>query len=266
MLEIVIADDEPAARRRLKRLLAGNPSVSIVGEFADGASAIEGIRRLRPDVALLDIQMPERDGLEVAEAVSDADGPAIVFVTAYDQYALKAFEVHAVDYLVKPVEASRLRDTLGRIERRAADPRGGAQELTRLTRLIEDIRAAQSSNPSAGRPPLDRLLVAVDGSSFLLPTAEIDWIEAAGNYVRIHRGANAVMMRESLTAIEGTLDPRLFARIHRGAIVNIARIREIQPWFSGAAIMILSTGQRLTVSRSHRKAFEARFGVVESES
>lgn len=265
MLEIVIADDELAARRRLKRLLASNPNVSVVGEFSDGASAIEGIRRLRPDVALLDIQMPERDGLEVAEAVNDADGPAVVFVTAYDHYALRAFEVHAVDYLVKPIEASRLRDTLARIERRLSDPRAGTPELKRLTRLVEEIRTTQSSLPSVGRRPLDRLLVAVDGSSFLLPAAEIDWIEAAGNYVRIHRGANTVMMRESLTAIEGNLDPRLFARIHRGAIVNIARIREIQPWFSGAAIMILSTGQRLTVSRSHRKAFEARFGVVENE-
>jgi len=188
-----------------------------------------------------------------------------VFVTAYDQYALRAFEVHAVDYLVKPVEASRLRDTLARIEDRRADPRATTRDLSRLTQLIEDIRTAQSSSSSAKRRPLDRLLVAVDGSSFLLPAAEIDWIEAAGNYVRIHRGANAVMMRESLSAIEASLDPRLFARIHRGAIVNIARVREIQPWFSGAAIMILSNGQRLTVSRSHRKAFEARFGIFESE-
>ena len=265
MLEIVIADDELAARRRLKRLLAASPNVSVVGEFSDGASAIDGIRRLRPNVALLDIQMPEHDGLEVAQAVNDANGPAIVFVTAYDQYALRAFDVHAVDYLVKPIEPARLRDTLARIERRAAEPRADAHELTRLMRLIEELRTAQSSSLSGTRPPLERLLVAVDGSSFLIPTSEIDWIEAAGNYVRIHRGASAVMMRESLTAIEANLDPRLFARIHRGAIVNVTRIREIQPWFSGAAIMILSTGQRLTVSRSHRKTFEARFGLLESD-
>jgi len=263
MLEIVIADDELAARRRLKRLLGGNPNVSIVGEFADGASAIEGIRRLRPDVALLDIQMPEHDGLDVAAAVNGTHGPAIVFVTAYDQYALRAFEVHAVDYLVKPVEATRLRETLARIETRAREPRANTLELARLTQLIEEVRVAQAN--ATVRQPLDRLLVAVNGSSFLIPTSEIDWIEAAGNYVRVHRGSSAVMMRESLTAIEANLDSRQFARVHRGALVNIARIREIQPWFSGAAIIILATGQRLTVSRSHRKTFEARFGILSSE-
>jgi two-component system LytT family response regulator len=258
MLSIVIVDDELAARRRLKRILAAEPNVSIVGEFSDGASAIDGIRRLAPDVALLDIQMPERNGLEVAAAVSPTGGPAVVFVTAYDQYALRAFDVHAVDYLVKPIDAFRLRDTLTRIEHRTGN-KDSRNALARLTRLIEELQPAQTR--IAERRPLDRLLVTVDGSSFLLPTAEIDWIEASGNYIRVHRGTTAVMMRESLAAIEANLDPHQFARVHRSAIVNIARIREIQPWFSGAAILILANGQRLTVSRSHRKEFEARFGI-----
>ena len=260
MLQIVIADDELAARRRLKRLIGERPGFSVVGEFADGTTAIEGIRRLKPDVAILDIQMPERDGLDVASAVAEG-GPAILFVTAFDTYALRAFEVHAVDYLVKPVDAARLHATLDRLQPRTNDAR--TTEFARLTQLIEELRQAQRDGvPNADRRrPRDRLLVATDGRSVVIPTADIDWIEAAGNYVRLHRGASALMMRESLASIEASLDENLFARIHRGAVVNISKIREVQPWFSGAAILILTTGQRLTVSRSYRKQFEARFGI-----
>jgi two-component system LytT family response regulator len=264
MLNIVIADDELAARRRIRRLLATDANVSIVGEFSDGASAIEGIRRLAPDVALLDIQMPERDGLEVAAAVSSPSGPVVVFITAFDQYALRAFDVHAVDYLVKPIDAARLHETLARIQSRASESRSTSGELARLSRLIEELRAGQST-ATRERRPLDRLLVSVNGSSVVVPAAEIDWIEAQGNYVRIHRGSAALMMRESLTSIEENLDPHLFARVHRGAVVNVSRIKEVQPWFSGASILILLNGQRLTVSRSHRRGFEARFGVQSEE-
>jgi two-component system LytT family response regulator len=264
MLNIVIADDELAARRRIRRLLSTDATVSIIGEFSDGASAIEGIRRLAPDVALLDIQMPERDGLEVASAVSSAAGPAVVFITAFDHYALRAFDVHAVDYLVKPIDAARLHETLARIRSRASGARSADGELARLARLIEELRAGQSP-PAKERRPLDRLLVSVNGSSVIVPAAEIDWIEAQGNYVRIHRGATALMMRESLSSVEANLDPHLFARVHRGAVVNVSRIKEVQPWFSGASILILLNGQRLTVSRSHRREFEARFGVRDGE-
>jgi two-component system LytT family response regulator len=264
MLTIVIADDELAARRRIRRLLSTDANVSIIGEFSDGASAIDGIRRLAPDVALLDIQMPERDGLEVASAVSSPAGPSVVFITAFDQYALRAFDVHAVDYLVKPIDAARLHETLARIRARAAGARQADGELARLSRLIEELRAGQSA-PAKERRPLDRLLVSVNGSSVIVPASEIDWIEAQGNYVRIHRGSAALMMRESLSSIEANLDPHLFARVHRGAVVNVSRIKEVQPWFSGASILILLNGQRLTVSRSHRREFEARFGVQNEE-
>jgi two-component system, LytTR family, response regulator len=259
MLRLVIADDELAARRRLKRLLDAHRDYVIVGEFSDGQSAIDGIRHLRPDVALLDIQMPEQDGLEVAEAVSGPEGPAIVFVTAHDAYALRAFEVHAVDYLMKPIDAGRLEHTLERLHPResAAQP---YPDLARLTALIEDIRRSQHEDATPRRH-LERLLVTVDGRSILVATAELDWIAASGNYVRLHRGQSAFMLRESLASIEQSLDPALFARVHRGAIVNISRIKEVQPWFSGAAVLILSTGQRLTLSRSYRKQFEARFGI-----
>ncbi len=263
MLQIVIADDEPAARRRLKRIIDERVECSIVGEFADGAAAIEGIRRLKPDVAILDIHMPAPDGLDVAAAVSEHDGPAILFVTAFDEYALRAFEVHAVDYLVKPVDAERLHGTLARLRPRTEEPRATNLEFARLVRMIEELRQGQRGEQAAGdrRRPRDRLLVGTDGRSVLIPTTEIDWIEAAGNYVRLHRGATTLMMRESLASVEASLDAGAFARVHRGAVVNIARIREIQPWFSGAAILILTTGQRLTVSRSYRKQFEARFGI-----
>jgi two-component system LytT family response regulator len=262
MLTIVIADDELAARRRLKRLLASETDVSVIGEFSDGTAAIDGIRQLRPDVALLDIQMPERDGLEVAREVGGPNAPAIVFVTAFDKYALRAFEVHAMDYLVKPVDPVRLHDTLVRLQSRPTDRRPGDDELARLTRVIEEMRHATTAALSDDRKrPRDRLLVGVDGRSILVTATDIDWIEAAGNYVRLHRGASSMMMRESLASVEASLDRHLFARVHRGAIVNIARIKEVQPWFSGAAIVILTTGQRLTVSRSYRKQFEARFGI-----
>ncbi len=263
MLRIVIADDELAARRRLKRLLASEPDCALVGEYTNGEAAIAGIRETAPDVALLDIQMPERDGLDVAASLAGAGagGPAIVFVTAFDQYALRAFDVHAVDYLVKPVEAVRLRSTLARIRARQAGGHADADAVGTLARMIDDLRRAQQTSPEHEKRPRDRLLVAVDGRSILVPTADLDWIEAAGNYVRLHRKAGPVMLRESLASVEASLDPHAFARVHRGAIVNISRIREIQPWFSGAAILILITGQRLTLSRSHRKQFEARFGI-----
>ncbi|MEP6495006.1 MAG: LytTR family DNA-binding domain-containing protein [bacterium] len=261
-IRIVIADDEPAARRRLRRLLATEPDCVLVGEFGDGASALSGIHDLKPDVALLDIQMPERNGLDVAQAIARLDGPAIVFVTAFDQYALRAFDVHAVDYLVKPVDAARLHNTLERIRARLSDATPAARELARLSAVIESLRQAHAPvvDP-VQRRFRDRLLVSVEGRSIMVPTVELDWIEAAGNYVRLHRGSSALMMRESLASIEASLDQDAFVRVHRGAIVNVARIKEMQPWFSGAAIIILVTGQRLTVSRSHRKQFEARFGI-----
>jgi len=258
MLRIVIADDEFAARRRLTRLMDGQAGVSIVGEFSDGAAAIDGIRRLKPDVAILDIEMPEHDGLAVAAAVADSDGPAIVFVTAFDHYALRAFDVHAVDYLLKPVNAVRLGATLDRLTP-SAERVASRMDFARLVRMIEDLHRERESIGDRRRTR-DRLLVTTVGRSVLVPTAEIDWIEAAGNYVRLHRGTSALMMRESLTSLEEHLDPNLFARVHRGAVVNIAKIREVQPWFSGAAVLILTSGQRLTVSRSYRKQFEARFG------
>jgi two-component system, LytTR family, response regulator len=262
MLRIVIVDDELAARRRLKRLIDGQPGFDIVGEFADGTTAIEGIRRLRPDVAILDIQMPGCDGLEVATTVAERAGPAVVFVTAFDQYALKAFEVHAVDYLVKPVDPERLQQTLERLVPRANDSRSSELEFLKLARMIEELRRTQERASLHDRKrPRDRLLVAVQGKSILIPTTEIDWVEAAGNYVRLHRGTASLMLRESLASVETSLDAQLFARVHRSAVVNIAKIKEVQPWFSGAAILILTTGQRLTVSRSYRKQFESRFGI-----
>lgn len=271
MLRIIIADDELAARRRLKRLLETETGVSVVGEFSDGRAAVEGIARLKPNVALLDIQMPEIDGLAVAAEADGEDAPAIIFVTAFDQYALRAFDVHAVDYLVKPVDENRLRETLGRVRARveAAD-RGSSSaptgsDFARLAQLVEEMRHRTTHGPDTVRRSRDRLLVGVDGRSILVPTAEVDWIEASGNYVKLHRGANTLMLRESLASVEANLDPNAFIRVHRGAIVNIARIKEVQPWFSGAAVLILTTGQRLTVSRSYRKQFESRFGIQPTE-
>jgi two-component system LytT family response regulator len=255
-LRIVIADDEPAARRRLTRLVEAEPNFTIVGEFADGRSAVDGIRHLRPDVALLDIQMPEYNGLEVAQMVSDSPAPAIVFVTAFDHYALQAFEVHAVDYLVKPIAADRLHKTLTRLREKAIDPQRSSVDFARLARMIEELGSKRREHASG------RLLVAADGRSIVVPVEELDWIEASGNYVRLHRGSSTLTMRESLASIEAGLDAATFARIHRRAIVNITKVREIEPALSGSATVILVSGERLPVSRSHRASFEARFGIT----
>jgi two-component system LytT family response regulator len=183
--------------------------------------------------------MPELDGLDVAAAVNGPHGPAIIFVTAFDQFALRAFDVHAVDYLVKPIAPERLREALACAGQRFA-------------------AAPMSQAPTA---PRDRLLVPVDGKSILVTTADIDWIEAAGNYVKLHRGTSTLMLREPLASVEANIDSTQFVRVHRSAIVNVDRIKEVQPWFSGASILILTTGQRLTLSRSYRRRFEARFGI-----
>ena len=253
-VRVLIADDERAARTRLTRLLGKMPDAEIVAECSDGANAIEQIRSLRPDVAFLDIEMPEESGLDVARAVASADGPQIVFVTAFDQYAIRAFEVHATDYLLKPIDEQRLGTTWERLRGQVRLGDAGAE---RVLAALQELHEQKTAPVPMYR---ERLLASRDGRTTVIVAAEIEWAEAAANYVKLHTPAGCHLIREPITSLESQLDPRRFARVHRGAIVNVDQIREIQPWFSGDQVLIMRSGTKVKLSRTFRKAFEARFG------
>jgi two-component system, LytTR family, response regulator len=262
-MRILIADDERTARARLRRALEEMPGTVIAGEAADGLSAVEQIRALRPDLAILDVQMPELDGFAVLRAVPPDQLPVVVFVTAFDRYALQAFETQAVDYLLKPFTESRFRTAFDRARASA----GGTDraERTRLTALLEQVRVAQEElREMAGGPErhAERLLVPAEGRVVVVPIAQVDYVEAARNNVRVHSGEATHLLRESLGALEQRLDPRRFARIHRSIVVNLDRVAEIQPWFSGDGIVVLESGARLRLSRGFREAFERSLGRV----
>ncbi len=249
-VRVLIVDDEPLARNRLRGLLSSDPEVAVVGEAEDGPAAVAAIRDQAPDLVFLDVQMPVLDGLEVVAAVGPDRMPPTVFVTAYDQYAVRAFEVSAVDYLLKPVDADRFAAAL----RRAKDHvgrRADAGVRDRLLALLADARRADAPPPAP--PPADRLAVKSGGKVVFLRAEEIDWIEAAGNYSRLHVGKRAHLLRETMTALETRLDPKRFVRIHRSTIVNLERIRELQPYFHGDYIVLLHDGTQLTLSRTHRQ-------------
>jgi two-component system LytT family response regulator len=247
-IRTLIVDDMALARNRLRRHLTEDPEIEIAGEAAGGRAAIEAIRSLKPELVFLDVQMPEIGGFEVLAALG-GEMPAIVFVTAFDQYAVKAFEVHAVDYLLKPFDDERLKKAVGRAKReiRRGEPLQGAE---RLRRLLEDVGEA-AKHPS-------RLAIRSQGRTVFLPVDEIDYIEAAGNYLRIQAGAESHMIRERISAMEERLDPTAFARIHRSTIVNLARVKEMQPLVNGDQMVILRTGKRLTMSRTYREAVMGR--------
>ena len=273
----VIADDERLARERIRRLLRAEPHVEVVRECADGESAVESIVSDRPDLVFLDVQMPGLDAFEVLDAVRRRDEtiplPVVIVVTAFDQHALQAFDVHAVDYLVKPFAAERFRTAVARS--RAALSRGGESHeaglLTLIERLTRDKRelerrltgeAADGAGVSSGesRRWLERLQIRVDGRILFVRTADVDWIESSSNYVRVHVGNESHLLRESLTSIAARLDPARFARIHRTTVVNIDRVREIQPWFSGDYVVLLRTGAKLKMSRNYRHLIDDRAG------
>jgi two-component system, LytTR family, response regulator len=244
-LRVLIVDDEPLARRRLKTLLRDEPEVEIVGDCADGPSAVNTAKRLQPDVMFLDVQMPGMDGFDVIETLGPAACPAIVFVTAYDEYAVKAFEVHAVDYLLKPFDRKRLRHALSRARALTLTEKNLG---SRLATLIADFRG--------GRPE-QRFAVTSRGRIYFVPADEIDWIEAAGHYVTLHAGRDDHLIRETITSMEARLDTRRFARVHRSIIVNVARIKELLPSFHGEYTIVLRDGTRLQSSRGYSERLQA---------
>ncbi len=243
-IRTLIVDDEPLARERIKRFLASERDLELVGECAEGHEAVAAIRTLKPDLVFLDIQIPELDGFGVLKAVGVAEMPAVIFVTAYDRYALQAFDVNALDYLLKPYNRERFRKA---VERARAHLSNGAKgELNeRLLSLLENFKSEPSRH-------LERLMIKSSGRVFFLRTEELDWIEAEGNYLRLHVGRESHLVRETMNRLASKLNPDKFLRIHRSTLVNIERIKELQPLFSGDYVVILRDGKQLTLSRSYR--------------
>jgi len=237
----IVVDDEPLARERLLKLLRAESDVEVVGEAADGRGALELIRKQKPELAFLDVQMPELDGFGVLAELPEDQRPAVVFVTAYDKFALKAFEVHAIDYLLKPFDKERFQTALRRALEHLEHQKP-QQIHEQLSALLHELRPGQQS---------DRIAVKSDGRVIFLKTNDIDWVEAADNYVSLHVGKESHLLRETMTSIEARL-PKQFLRISRSTIVNTERIKELQPLFHGEYAVILRDGTRLTLSRSHR--------------
>ena len=259
-LRVVVADDEPLARENLRLALGAHPDVVVVAECADGRATVAAVQVHRPDLVFLDVQMPGGDGFDVIARVGSAAMPAVVFVTAYDAYALRAFEVHALDYLLKPFDDQRLAETLTRARRRlAADP--PAILVERLAALLADARAAGRGAVSRDAEPTDappagltRFVVRDGDRAVLVRVQDVDWFEAHGNYVRLHVRAAVHRVRVTLGTLAAQVDPRQFARIHKSTVVNLDRVREVQPWFGGDYVAILHDGRQLRVSRTYAQA------------
>ena len=243
-LRVLIVDDEAVARRRIRRLLAHEGGVVVAGECGDGASAVQAIARDAPDVVFLDVQMPELDGFEVVQSLAAVERPGIVVVPAFDRYALRAFDVHAVDYLLKPFTRERFHVALARVRDRRA-PRHGDQQLPALLRDLRDAHRYPS-----------RVAVRAGDKYVVVKWAEVDWIEAADNYVSLHVGAREFLLRDTLASIEQQLDPEHFVRIHRSAIVQLDRIVELRPATHGDVQVTLRNGVCLVLSRTWRERIE----------
>ena len=247
----MVVDDEPAARAAIRALLEPDDEVVVVGEHADGRAALEAIRSTRPDLLFLDIQMPEMDGFTMLRQLDAGDLPVIVFTTAYDQHALKAFEVHALDYLLKPFDDIRFHRTLSLAKKQVRQGRLGA--------LSEKMRALLDGEMAAPAR-LERLVIKGDGRSTVLPVDDINWIDADGDHVRLHTARGAHQLRETMKVLEQQLDPARFVRIHRSTIVRVDRVKELQPYFRGEYVVILHDGTSLKLSRGYKPHLEAALG------
>ena len=250
-IRAAIVDDEPLARRRIRHLLNEAPDVEVVAECANGKDAIESLEGSPPDLLFLDIQMPEIDGFDVLQAIGVGHVPAVIFVTAYDQFALRAFEAQALDYLLKPFDDERFGAALERARERIRQQHGGDLDR-RLQALLENVRGDHGY--------LRRLVVPSGHRNIFVRTEHIDWIEADRNYVRLHVGGRAYLLRENLTHIASVLDPATFCRIHRSTIVNIDRIQAVESLFHGEYLVVLQDGTKLTSGRSYRSGLHALMG------
>lgn len=261
-IRALIVDDEPHARAGIRKLLEADPEMEVAGECSDGRLALEAIRHDPPDIVLLDVQMPEMDGFDVVRSVGPDRMPFVVFITAFDRYALDAFEVHALDYLLKPFTDDRFATAM----RRAKDALHNAQAGEMHQRLVDLLGQATGggpvSAPSSGSDAsfLRRLVVRGAGRVMFVGVDEIDWIEAADYYAKLHVGGKTHLIRQSLRSLEHRLDPRRFFRIHRSVIVNLDRVKEIQPYSSRSSIIVLHDGSRLALSQRRRSSLAELLG------
>jgi two-component system, LytTR family, response regulator len=242
-IRTLIVDDEFLARDRLRQLLQNDPEIELIGECGDGTEAVQAIQEKKPDLVFLDIQMPELDGFGVLSEIDLDPMPVVVFVTAHDKFALKAFEVHAVDYLLKPFDRQRFQTALSRALERVKH-REGPATAQRQAAVLNELRGPQK--------PLERLAVKSSGRVIFVKLDDIDWIEAAHNYVELHVDKQSLLLRETLNSIEARLPFEKFVRISRSVIVNIERIKELEPLFYGEYTVTLRNGTRLTLSRRYR--------------
>jgi two-component system LytT family response regulator len=249
-IRTLIVDDESLARERIREMLEADPEIEAVGDCANGKEAIEAIATLKPDLIFLDVEMPGIDGFEVLESLDPGRLPVVIFVTAYDQYAVRAFEIYALDYLLKPFDRERFEKSVTRAKEQLLKTNDTMSE--RILSALEQIKT---------RPVhLERLVIKMNGHVFFIKAEEIDWLEAEGNYVRVHAGKESYLLRDTITALEAQLDPKQFLRVHRSAIVNIDRIQELQPWFHGEYRIIMREGVQLTLSRSYREKLHELLG------
>lgn len=242
-IKTLIVDDEPIARDRVRRMLNEETDIEIIGECGNGKEAVSFINENKPDLVFLDIQMPEMSGFEAIHEINPNRIPAIIFVTAYDQYAIQAFDVHALDYLLKPFNRERFKRAIERAREQIEKANSGKID-ERLASLLADLTSSKKY--------LERLVVKSVGRVFFLRTDEVDWIEAAGNYAKLHVGREGHLIRETMNGLEAKLNPDKFLRIHRSTLVNIDRIKELNPLFSGDYTVMLKNGTELTLSRNYR--------------
>lgn len=251
-INALIIDDEPPARSVIRKMLTEDTEIEVVGECSNGIEAFETIRRLSPDLLFLDIEMPEMDGFALLESFDEGKHPAVIFVTAYNQYAVRAFDVSAVDYLLKPFDHERLARAL---ERAKINLREKSDE-ERSEKVLELLRQLNAKDEN-----LDRFVIKKNGRVLLVPGADIDWVEASGNYVLLHVGREKHLIRETMKGIEKRLDPQKFLRIHRSTIVNIDCVKELQVHFNGEHLVVLKTGEELILSRRYREKLSQKLGT-----
>ncbi len=250
-IRCLVVDDEPLAREKLRGMLKKHAEIEVIAECTNGREAVAAIEKEKPDLLFLDIQMPEMDGFGVLKSIPADNIPKVIFVTAYDKYALRAFEVFALDYLLKPFDRDRFEKALQRA-RTEIDRERGSDTNQRIIALLEEIKQKPKH--------LERIVIKANGRIFFLKAEESDWVEAEGNYVRIHSGKEAYLIRETISSLESQLNPKKFLRIHRSTIVNIDRIKELQPWFHGDYRILLKDGTQLTMSRSYREKLHELLG------
>ena len=248
-IRLLVAEDEGPARRRMRSLLAAFPEVAIVAEAEHGGQAVELIEKLKPDLVLLDVQLPVASGFEVIDAIGASAMPPVIFVTAYDRYAIRAFEVHALDYLLKPVDPARLASALDRAKSKLKD---SAAANSQMDSVIDEVRRAAA---------LKRLPVRHAGRILFIDIADIDYVLADGNYVRVRARGSDYLLRDTLTAFEARLKPPGFLRIHRRALVQTDRIIELQPLFHGEYSVKLRDGSKLVSGRTYRESVRAAFSL-----